>query len=88
MAPDDNEIQRIVRQVLAPLVTADGGELYVFPNAAGDLCLHLAGKFSGCPGTALAAHEFIHRAFETVDPALQVTVTSGPLLPPQAERIC
>ena len=82
------EIQRILRDILAPLIRADGGEMYLTEDEPQRLRVHLAGKFSGCPGTALAAKHFVNRALSTADESLEVSVTSGPIIPPNAERLC
>ena len=88
MGDQEAEVQRILRDVLAPLIKADGGELYLAKAEPRAVTLHLAGKFSGCPGTSLAATEFVHQALHKADAALEVSVTSGPIIPQQAERLC
>jgi Fe-S cluster biogenesis protein NfuA len=81
------DIVRVVREVLAPLVGADGGELYLVRLDERQLALHLCGRFSGCPGNTLATRRIIMPAIRAVAPGLQVSVTSGVLVPPGAERM-
>jgi len=54
MAAAKDEIARVVREVLAPLVRADGGDLYLVSVKETGVCLHVTGRFSGCPGNTLA----------------------------------
>jgi hypothetical protein len=80
--------------VIAPLVEADGGELYILPadsradsKALGPLRLHLAGRFAGCPGNALVGEHIIRPALEPLAPSRPIEISSGRLVPPGAERI-
>jgi len=80
------EISRVLREIVAPLVHADGGELYLVGANEENVSLHLAGRFSGCPGNTLATRRVIEPAIFAVAPKARVTVTSGPLIPKGAER--
>lgn len=100
--------------IVAPLVEADGGELYLLPmaspgrpadkpgegsgvpptqggqTASGEgsvIRLHLAGKFSGCPGNALVTEHVIRPALAPISPSAAVEISSGRLIPPGAERV-
>jgi Fe-S cluster biogenesis protein NfuA len=81
------EISKVLREVVAPLVRADGGELYLVDANDESVILHLSGRFSGCPGNTLATRRVIEPAIFAVAPRVRVTVTSGPLIPKGAERI-
>jgi Fe-S cluster biogenesis protein NfuA len=81
------EIIRVIRDVLAPMVVADGGHLYVVQADENSVCLHLAGRFAGCPGNQVAAQRIIRPAIEAVAPRAEVTVTWGRLVPSGAQRI-
>ncbi len=82
-----DEMLRVIREVVAPLVRADGGRLYVV-NAEDDvLDLHLAGRFAGCPGNTLATRRVIEPAIYAVAPAAKVTISSGALVPKGAELV-
>jgi len=78
---------RVVREVVAPLVHADGGRLYVVHAEDDTLDLHLAGRFSGCPGNTLATRRLIEPAIFAVAPGARVTISSGALIPKDAELV-
>ena len=78
---------RVVREVVAPLIRADGGRLYVVHAADESLELHLAGRFAGCPGNTLATRRLIEPAILAVAPGAKVTISSGALIPKDAELI-
>lgn len=82
-----DEILQVVREVLAPLVRADGGELYLVQVEDDAVSLHLAGRFAGCPGNALARRQIIEPAIRAVAPNAQVTVSSGALVPKGAQKL-
>jgi Fe-S cluster biogenesis protein NfuA len=82
-----DEIIRVVREVVAPLIVADGGEIYLVHVEDDAVVLHLAGRFSGCPGNTLVRRRVIEPAILSVAPTAQVTVTSGALVPEGAERV-
>jgi Fe-S cluster biogenesis protein NfuA len=67
-------------------VEADDGELYVSQLSEHEVRLHLRGRFSGCPGNALAIQQVIEPALRSVAPGVQVMVSSGELLPEGAVR--
>jgi Fe-S cluster biogenesis protein NfuA len=82
-----DEIVRVIREVVAPLIRADGGQVYLVNASSDAVSLHLAGRFSGCPGNTLAKRRVIEPAIMAVAPGTDVTVTSGVLIPPGAELI-
>jgi Fe-S cluster biogenesis protein NfuA len=80
--------------VIAPLVEADGGELYILPadpkadsKASAPLRLHLGGRFAGCPGNSLVGEHIIRPVLEPVAPSRSIEISSGRLVPPGAERV-
>jgi Fe-S cluster biogenesis protein NfuA len=81
------EIERVVREILAPLIRADEGELYVVQIREDNVELHLAGRFSGCPGNTLAKRRIIEPAILAVAPAAHIVVTAGAIVPKNAERV-
>ena len=87
MASPKEAIERVVRDVLGPLIRADGGELYLVSASDNAVRLHLAGKFAGCPGNTLVARRMIQPAIHSVAPDTIVTVTNGALLPRHAEIV-
>ena len=87
MASPRDEILRVVNDILAPLVRADGGEVYVVRAEDNAVQLHLAGRFSGCPGNTLAKRRVIEPAILAVAPNAQITVTSGAIVPEGARKV-
>ena len=85
-APKD-EIVRLVREVLAPLVYADGGELYLVSVEDSGVSLHLGGRFSGCPGNTLTRRRVIEPLIASAVPGAYLTMTTGPLVPKGAQKI-
>jgi hypothetical protein len=75
-------VHHVLSDILAPLVEADGGELYLVRLDATSLQVHL-----GCPGNSLVTEQVFKPALHRVAPALRLEVTSGPLLPEGSERI-
>lgn len=80
-------LRRVVVEVLAPLVRLDGGELYLVSLDESHVTLHLGGRFSGCPGNALARRQVLEPPLHAVVPELRVSVTSGALIPAGAQRL-
>lgn len=88
----DPELLSTLRDVLAPLIEADGGELYVLADQPDSpkstpVRLHLGGRFAGCPGNALVSEHIIRPALAPVLGSRDVQISSGRLIPPGAERI-
>lgn len=86
MATTEALVQAL-QEIIAPLVEADGGELYLVLNEGEEVKLHLAGTCSGCPGAALTSRGVISPTLRAVNPQLRVVVTTGYLIPEGAERI-
>lgn len=92
---DQPDLLAALETVIAPLVEADGGELYLLPSLAtgasnglaGPIRLHLAGRFAGCPGNNLVSEHIIRPALEPVTADRSIEISSGRLVPPGAERI-
>jgi Fe-S cluster biogenesis protein NfuA len=87
MAAAKDEIVRVVREVLAPLVRADGCDLYLVSVEESGVSLHVTGRFSGCAGNTLARRRVFEPPLSAIAPGITVTLTSGPLIPSGAERL-
>lgn len=87
MATGDEALLQVVRSVLAPLVRADGGELYLVAAGPNAVSLHLAGRFAGCPGNALAQRHVLEPALRAAAPEATIVVTSGAIIPPGAQKL-
>jgi Fe-S cluster biogenesis protein NfuA len=87
MGPAREQILEIVREVVGPLIRADGGELYLVSLQERSVALHLSGRFSGCPGNTLARRRVIEPILTSRFPELRIEITSGPLIPDGAQGI-
>jgi Fe-S cluster biogenesis protein NfuA len=82
-----DEIITVIVDVLAPMVAADGGRLYVVEADAQRVTLHLAGRFAGCPGNQVATRRVLQPAIAAVAPDAEITVTWGRLVPEGATPV-
>ncbi len=82
-----DELTRVLHQVLAPLIQADDGELYLVKVEGSSVSLHLGGRFSGCPGNTLVARRIIEPLIRTVLPEARLSLTSGYVVPEGASLI-
>lgn len=80
-------VLRLVREVLAPLIRADGGEIHLVSADDAAVSLHLSGRYSGCPGNTLARRRVLEPLISKAAPGVTLTITSGALIPPGAERV-
>lgn len=65
---------------------ADGGELFICRLDEEQVHLHLRGRFSGCPGNALAIRQVIEPVLKSAAPRAQLQVTAGEVIPVGATR--
>ena len=82
-----DKVEQVVKTILAPLVQADGGEIYVVLCTNEALTLHLAGRCAGCPGNTLLVRQIMEPAIRQVAPRLHLQVQWGALVPANATRI-
>lgn len=87
MSVPREKLLKICEDILAPLIRADGGELFVVAIEADSISLHLAGKCSGCPGATLTSSAIIEPAIRSVAPTIRVIVTSGFQIPAGAALV-
>ncbi len=80
-------LEQLVENVLAPLLQADGGEVYVVRCDSELVRLHLMGRFSGCPGNTLVTRNVIEPAVHRVSPETAVQISSGAIIPEGARRL-
>jgi Fe-S cluster biogenesis protein NfuA len=78
---------KLCRDILAPLVRADGGEMYVVSVSADSVHIHLSGACSGCPGAAFTREHVIEPLIESAMPKIRVVLTTGIKPPNGAVRI-
>jgi Fe-S cluster biogenesis protein NfuA len=82
-----DQLLKVCKDVLAPLVRADGGEIYVVAVEANHVSLHLAGKFAGCPGTPLTVRGVLEPAIRAVAPTARVDISAGIRVPEGASPL-
>jgi Fe-S cluster biogenesis protein NfuA len=82
-----DQLLKVCREVIAPLVRVDGGEVYIVAVEPDQLTLHLAGTCAGCPGATLTTHSVIEPAVHAVAPSARVVVTSGIRVPEGASLV-
>jgi Fe-S cluster biogenesis protein NfuA len=87
MASSIDKLLGLCRDVLAPLVRADGGELYVVALEPDQITLHLAGTCAGCPGATMTTKTVIEPAVQAVAPTTRVIVTAGIQVPEGASLV-
>jgi Fe-S cluster biogenesis protein NfuA len=87
MANAPGRLLEVLRTVLAPLVEADGGQLYVVTASEKKVQIHLAGTCCGCPGARQTTEQVIEPAVRAVSPEAEVEVTTGWIIPESAERV-
>jgi len=84
-APDI--VARTLREVIAPLVEADGGVLYFVRKPNGAVRLHLAGACAGCPGFRITSTEVIEPVLRAAGVKVDIEISAGWTVPEGAERV-
>ena len=79
------QVERICREILAPLVATDGGEMHVVRFEGDDVHIHLSGVCAGCPGASLTGERMILPALRAAAPKIRVVLTTG-VRPPEGSR--
>jgi Fe-S cluster biogenesis protein NfuA len=82
-----DQLLKVMKEVVAPLIRADGGEVYVIAVEANHLSIHLAGRYAGCPGVPLVVRGIIEPAIRSVAPTARLEVSSGIQVPEGASLI-
>ena len=82
-----DQIAKVCREILAPLVRTDGGELYLVRYDGDDLHIFLSGKCAGCPGASLTGDKVILPALRSAAPKIRVVVTTGVKAPDGAQKM-
>ena len=81
MPTANEELIDVLREVLAPMIRADRGELYLVAAENDVVALHLRGRFSGCPGNTLVVRRIIEPLVSAKLPHARVILSSGYILP-------
>ncbi len=87
MPANIDQMLKVCREVIAPLVKADQGEIYLVAVEHDQITLHLAGMCAGCPGVTLTVKGVIEPAVHAVAPSTRVVVSAGIRIPEGASVI-
>ncbi len=87
LSPTGQAVVRVCRDVLAALVEADGGRMFLVTATQEDIHLHLAGTCAGCPGSAHTTTRVLAPTLEKVLPKAKLRVTTGWVVPAGALRL-
>lgn len=87
MQPSREQLLKLCRDVLAPLVAADGGVMYLVSYTEGDVHIHLAGTCGGCPGVAMTRDRVFEPALRSLPGKLKLRLTAGWRIPPGSEKL-
>ena len=82
-----DQIGTICREILAPLVRTDGGEMFLLRFEGDDVHIHLAGTCAGCPGASLTGDKVILPALRTALPKVRLVMTTGIKVPEGAQKL-
>jgi len=82
-----DQLARICREVLAPLVKTDGGEMSLVRFDGDDVHIHLSGACAGCPGATLTGDKVILPALRVALPKVRVIISTGVKIPEGAQRL-
>ncbi|MBL8742427.1 MAG: NifU family protein [Myxococcales bacterium] len=87
MTASIDQLLKVLKEVVAPVVRADGGEVYIVAVEANHLSLHLAGRYAGCPGAPLVVRGIIEPAVRAVAPTARLEVSCGIRIPEGASVV-
>lgn len=82
-----DKVMKACHDLLAPLIEADGGSIYVVSATAEDIHIHLAGTCAGCPGASMTRERLVEPALAAVAPKATLKVTTGWRVPDGAKKI-
>ena len=87
MGSQNDDILRVLQEVVAPLVEADGGEIYLVFSDSTRVSIHLAGHHAGAPGNGLFYRRILDPAIHAVAPGAEILLTAGWIVPAGAVRL-
>ena len=82
-----NEVMRVLREVIVPLVEADRGEIFLVLSEGNRIGIHLAGQLAGAPGNGLFCRRILEPAIHAIAPELEVVLSTGWRVPDGAIRL-
>lgn len=87
---DDAQLEKVkkaLKELVSPLVSADGGTLYFVKATADGVHVHLTGTCAGCPGVTMTRDALVEPVVRSVAASAKVTLTTGPLIPDGAKKL-
>lgn len=87
MAEKVDDLEKMLREVLAPLLEMDGGEVYLISANAKKVALHLAGTLSGSPASDLVTTRIVAPAIRAILPKASLEISSGWRIPDGAQKL-
>jgi Fe-S cluster biogenesis protein NfuA len=75
------------RDIIAPLVRADGGHLYLLSVTRDEVHVHLTGTCAGCPGASTTRDKMMQPVLASVAPNMQIRLTTGWSVPDGAKEL-
>jgi Fe-S cluster biogenesis protein NfuA len=80
-------LKTMLREVVCPLLAAEGATLYIVSADDGAIHLHLGGTLSGSPAKDVVTSHIVEPAIKSVAPKAKLVVSSGYTLPEGAELL-
>lgn len=77
----------MLREVLSPLLAAEGASLYLVTAGDDAVHLHLGGTLSGSPATQVVTEHIVGPAIKKLAPKATLKVSSGYTVPEGAELL-
>jgi Fe-S cluster biogenesis protein NfuA len=71
------QLERLLRDTVAPLIAADGGEVHIVKFEGDEVHIHLSGACAGCPGASVTHAQIILPVLRAVSPKVRVVLTTG-----------
>ena len=84
---DVEALKKMLREVLGPLLAAEGAALYLVSAGEKAVHLHLGGTLSGSPAKDVVTTHLVEPAIKKLAPKAKVTVSCGYTLPKGAELL-
>jgi Fe-S cluster biogenesis protein NfuA len=83
----EEAVAKVCRDVLAALVEADGGRMFLVSATVEDIHIHLGGTCAGCPGSSYTGAKILAPLLERVAPKAKLRVTTGWIIPDGAHAM-
>jgi len=82
-----DEMERALREIVAPLISHDGGALYLVAASQVEVTLHLAGRYAGSPACQLVFDSLLRPLIQLHCPNANIAMTHGISVPEGARQL-